>query len=78
MRIREGFNLAKKCTGDDILTLPGDPKQGTADVNVRVIAVPLDSGETEYLATNVFDASLSNNDFKELYFMRWGIMRISA
>ena len=73
MRIREGFNLAKKCTGDDILTLPGDPKQGTADVNVRVIAVPLDSGETEYLATNVFDASLSNNDFKGLYFMRWPI-----
>ena len=53
MRIREGFNLAKKCTDDCILTLDGD--------------------ETEYLATSIFDETLTSDDFKELYFMRWPI-----
>ena len=73
MRIREGFNLAKQCTGDCILTLPGDKKKGTEDINVRIIAIPLDGGETEYLATSIFDESLTAEDFKELYFMRWPI-----
>ena len=42
-------------------------------MDVRVIAIPLDSGETEYLATNVFDRSLTAKDFKVLYFLRWPI-----
>lgn len=73
MRIREGLKLAKQCTGDCILTLPGDKKKGTEDINVRIIAIPLDGGETEYLATSIFDESLTVEDFKELYFMRWPI-----
>lgn len=73
MRVREGFNIAKKCTGDCILPLEGDPKEGTSDIEVRMISVLLDSGETEYLATNIFDKSLTAADFKVLYFMRWPI-----
>ena len=73
MRVREGLNIAKKCTGDCILPLEGDPKEGTADIEVRMISVLLDSGETEYLATNIFDKSLKASDFKVLYFMRWPI-----
>lgn len=38
-----------------------------------MISVPLDGGETEYLATTIFDESLTSDDFKELYFMRWPI-----
>lgn len=73
MRIREGLNIAKQCTGDCILTLPGNSKDGTLDINVRVVSIPLDSGVTEYLATNIFDESLTAADFKELYFLRWPI-----
>ena len=73
MRLKEKLNLSKECKGDSILFLKGDPKEGTDNVEVRVIAVPLDSGEIEYLATNVFDKSLTANDFKVLYFMRWPI-----
>lgn len=73
MRIRDGLNLAKKCTGDCIFTLPGDKKSGTPDIKIRVIAVPLDSGETEYLATTLFDESFTSSDFMQLYFMRWPI-----
>ena len=73
MRLREGFHIARKCTGDCIQALHGNPKDGTADIDVRVISVPLDGGVTEYLATNIFDKSLTSADFKELYFMRWPI-----
>ena len=73
MRLRENFNIAKKCVGDCRVILPGNPKNGTSDIEVRVIAVPLDGGVTEYLATNIFDEALTVSDFKELYFMRWPI-----
>lgn len=73
MRIRERFKISKKCTGDCILTLPGNKKKATEDIPIRVISVPLDGGETEYLATTIFDESLTSDDFKELYFMRWPI-----
>ena len=55
------------------LGLPGNKKKGTEDIPIRVISVPLDGGETEYLATTIFDESLTSDDFKELYFMRWPI-----
>ena len=73
MRIRESFKLAKQCTGDNILNLPGDPKKGTEDIFVRVIAILLDGGEIEYLVTSIFDETLTASDFKELYFLRWPI-----
>jgi len=40
---------------------------------LRVINVTLSTGETEKLITNIYDESFTTNDFKELYFKRWGI-----
>lgn len=73
MRLKNNFNIAKKCTGDSILTLPGNPKKGTADIKVRVVSVNLGCGGVEYLATTIFDSSFTPDDFKELYFLRWPI-----
>ena len=73
MRLRDKYKLSRQCTGDNVVVLYGDPKRGTGDINVRVISVKLDGNETEYLATSVFDRSLTAEDFKELYFMRWPI-----
>lgn len=73
MRIRDKMKIAKLCSGDCIMTLPGDSKLGTEDIKVRVISVRLDGGEIEYLATSIFDESLTAADFKDLYFMRWPI-----
>ena len=42
MRLRENFNIAKKCVGDCRVILPGNPQNGTSDIEARVIAVPLD------------------------------------
>lgn len=73
MRLKEGFNISKNCTGDCVQILEGDSKKGTADCRIRVIAVPLPGGTTEYLATNIFDENLTQEDFKELYFLRWPV-----
>ena len=40
---------------------------------LRVIQIPLDNGVVETLITNLLDSSLSVEDFKYLYHLRWGI-----
>ncbi|WP_344972085.1 transposase, partial [Anaerocolumna aminovalerica] len=40
---------------------------------VRVVKFPLDTGEIETIATNIFSTDFTEEDFKELYFLRWGI-----
>jgi hypothetical protein len=44
------------------------------EITVRLVAVRLDTGELEVLATNLMDESLYPTcEFKELYHYRWGI-----
>ena len=44
------------------------------ELKVRFVRVELENGEVEVLATSVLDTNrLSTDDFKELYFKRWGI-----
>jgi hypothetical protein len=73
MRLKEGFNISKKCSGDIITILPGNKKDGTQDIKIRVIEVILDNGTKEYLATNLFDSEITQSMFRELYFYRWPI-----
>ena len=42
-------------------------------LNLRVLKVPLDSGEIETLITNLDENELKYEESKELYFKRWGI-----
>lgn len=73
MRLKKSYRLAKNCSGDTIDILSGDEKKGTQDIKVRVIEVILDNGEKEYLATNLFDPSITQPMFQELYFYRWPV-----
>ena len=59
-----------------------DPKKEDQDIiikykkkeyKVRILRFLLDSRTEEILITNVFDEKLNTEDFKALYFMRWGI-----
>ena len=75
---KQNYNIAKKCSGDIITILPGNAKDGTEDIRIRVIEVILNDGTKEYLATNLFDSHISQQMFRELYFYRWSIMPISA
>ncbi len=42
-------------------------------ISARVVRLILDSGEEEVLITNLLDENLSTEEFKALYFKRWGI-----
>ena len=53
--------------------LPGSELDNTDDIRIRVVSVQLDSGITEFLGTNIFDDTLSSQDFKDLYWERWNI-----
>lgn len=70
MRLKENYKIDKKCKNDIITTLKGNLADNTEDITVRVVEVTLDDGSKEYLATNVFDESLTSDDFRELYFYR--------
>ena len=73
MRLKHNYNIAKKCSGDIITVLPGNEKDGTEDIRIRVIEVILSDGTKEYLATNLFDSHISQQMFRELYFYRWPV-----
>lgn len=40
---------------------------------VRVIKIKLSDDTTEILVTNIFDQIITHPQFKELYFLRWGV-----
>ena len=73
MRLKENYNISRKCSGDIITVLPGDEKKDTKDIKIRVIEVILDNGTKEYLATNLFDSTITQSMFQELYFYRWPV-----
>ena len=73
MRLKQNYNIAKKCSGDIITVLPGNEKDRTEDTKIRVIEVILNDGTKEYLATNLFDSHISQQMFRKLYFYRWPV-----
>lgn len=75
MRIKDSIKLAKNCSGDTLEYLEiKDADSGTnVKIRVRVLAIDLGNGITEYLATNLFDKEYTAADFKELYFLRWSL-----
>lgn len=75
MRIKEKLKLAKSCKGDTVSSLhfSNGRSKPAVDIPVRVVSVDLGNGTTEYLATNIFDKSYTQDDFKELYFKRWNL-----
>lgn len=42
-------------------------------IKIRVVRFLLDTGEEEILITNLLEENFTINEFKELYFKRWGI-----
>lgn len=64
MRLKSGLIITRSESDDSIIMF-------SDSIPVRVIRVVLDSGVTEYLATNVMDPDITPEMFKELYFLRW-------
>jgi hypothetical protein len=84
---RGSFNQAQKMFDDDTITSlvttitppPYLSKKKLKELGlplkltVRFVRVILSTGEPEILVTSLLDESLSADDFKELYYLRWGI-----
>ena len=64
MRLKTSLVITRSDSDDSVIML-------SDSIPVRVISVVLDSGVTEYLATNVMDPDIKPEMFKELYFLRW-------
>ena len=43
------------------------------EIKARFVSVVLSTGEIEVLITSLFDESITREEFKELYFLRWGV-----
>lgn len=68
MRIREDIrSLTESGKEDNILS------SSRYNCAIRVIRTALDTGETEYLVTNILDPALSPEMFRDLYHRRWEI-----
>lgn len=73
MRVKKSSSFVKKMTGDDICTDFGPVYPKGAQVHIRALRIPLETGESEYLITNIFDPGITLAMFGELYFLRWKI-----
>lgn len=73
IRLKNNYNIAKKCSGDICTILHGQSKDGTKDIDIRVIEITLPDGKKEYLATSLFDKSITQKMFSKLYFSRWTV-----
>jgi len=69
MRMQKGFVRDYDLVGGK----EGRAALGKTGMKVRIMHIPLSSGEVEILITNITEAELEHEAFKELYHKRWGI-----
>lgn len=66
--------IALKSVNRNDQIIPYCPKYVKCRENkVRVLQIPLETGETEILLTNLMEPEITLEMFKELYFLRWPI-----
>lgn len=70
MRAKEDTQIKAAQKPDQIINFT---VRGKKKIKMRIVRFLLDSGEEEVLVTNLLDEDLSLDDFKKLYFRRWGI-----
>lgn len=62
-----------------LLKAPSDKRKALeekglpTEITIRFVSVVLDTGEIEVLATSLIDVNISRREFKDLYFLRWGV-----
>lgn len=71
MRVQSNFTkeINEVKTNDEIVELKYEGK----NYPVRIIKFPLENGEEEKIISNILNSDLLIEDFKKLYFKRWGI-----
>ncbi|MBU3103070.1 IS4 family transposase [Clostridium gasigenes] len=70
MRVSTCFKLAQAIDSDDAIL---EYKVKGAIKKVRVLKIKLSEEVTDVLVTNIYDEKITPIEFKELYFLRWGV-----
>lgn len=68
MRIKASITSLTASSESDI-----SKKLKSLSCKIRTVKVPLDTGETEYLVTNILDPNITPEMLKELYHKRWKV-----
>ena len=70
MRVSNSFKLAQSVDSDDSIL---EYKLNCEVKKVKVLKIKLSDDVTEVLVTNIYDEKITPMEFKELYFLRWGV-----
>jgi len=70
MRVSSSFKIIQAISSEDCIF---EYKSKGELKKVRVIKIKLSDDTTEILVTNIFDEVITKPQFKELYFLRWGV-----
>ncbi|CAI3648905.1 hypothetical protein CNEO4_350140 [Clostridium neonatale] len=70
MRVSSSFKTVQNIDSNDYIL---EYKIKRKYRKLRVIKIELSNNITEILVTNIFDENIRNDEFKELYFLRWGV-----
>lgn len=73
MRCSREFCRSMRLDGRNDCVIEHRFAQAKDKTRLRIVRFPLDNGDEEIIVTNLFDPSLSVQDFKELYHLRWSI-----
>lgn len=67
------FRIKNGCQRDIDAANGADQIVTIGDLSLRILNVVLPTGESERLATNIFDKSFTPSDFSGIYEKRWGV-----
>ncbi|WP_160690106.1 IS4 family transposase [Clostridium sp. C2-6-12] len=70
MRVSSSFKMIQAISSEDCAF---EYKSKGELKKLRVIKIKLSDDTTEILVTNIFDKIITHHQFKELYFLRWGV-----
>ena len=70
MRVSSSFKTVQNIDSNDCILKYKIKKKCR---KLRVIKIELSNNITEILVTNIFDQNIRYDEFKELYFLRWGV-----
>lgn len=80
--ISAGYKFIMRCSTEFLRSMELPAQDNTLEykfaklkepLKLRIVKIQLPNGDTEYLATNIFDSQISLDDFKWTYQKRWGI-----
>jgi len=72
VRLNSTFSSITQQAGEDFI-VDYKPRGYKEPVKLRIVRIVLDDGTVETLATNLYEAEITLDMFRTLYFLRWGV-----